>query len=100
MRIDVNGNQITIYGNIKTISDHESIKTTLDEVVKAQKEIVIILPESSTIISSVIGYFIKLIFMKKVQINVKVGNDNLYQMLQELELLKVLNVSKFEPQQS
>ncbi|MBB5020853.1 hypothetical protein [Desulfurispira natronophila] len=96
MRIDVDDSEVTIYGAIKTISDHESIKNVLDDVVQTHKHITIIVPESPTIISSVIGYLIKLIFMKKIQITVKVGNDSLYQMMHELELIKVLNVSKMD----
>jgi len=94
MDIQVSANVITISGNIKSVSDYQKIKSEIDKVVTTQKEIRINIPDSISIISSVIGYFNKLIMKDKIVLNMSVGNACLMELLEELNLKSLFNVSK------
>jgi len=58
------------------------------------KDFIIKIPESITITSSVIGLFLRLINEDKVKVTMHVGEDQLYQLLDSLNMLKVFNVTR------
>ena len=94
MNISTTSNIVTITGNIKSISDFQEIKSTLDLLINTHKTITIELYDSISITSSVLGYFNKLILKDGVTISLKVGDSKLISLLSDLNLSHVLNVQK------
>jgi len=77
MEISRSSNTVTITGNIKSVSDFQSIKTTLDAVKTSSSTITINIEDSISITSSVIGYFNKLVLKDNINLNMNVGNEQL-----------------------
>jgi hypothetical protein len=94
MEIQASGSTVTINGNIKSISDFQEIKSTLDKVVAENSSIVLKIEDSISITSSVIGYFNKLILKDNIKIDMQIGNDDLISLLDDLSLSEVFNVRK------
>jgi hypothetical protein len=94
MEIQASGSTVTISGNIKSISDFQEIKSTLDKVTSENSSIVLKIEDSISITSSVIGYFNKLILKDNIKIDMQIGNDDLISLLDDLSLSEVFNVRK------
>ena len=94
MNISTTGNRIMIEGNIKSVSDYQSIKSTIDSVTTQNKTIVIDVKDSISITSSVIGYFNKVILKDNIDIQMKIGNPQLLELLQDLNLASVFKATK------
>jgi len=94
MDISTAGNRITIEGNIKSVGDYQSIKSTIDGVTAQNKTIIIEVKDSISITSSVIGYFNKIILKDGIDIQMKVGNPQLLELLQDLNLASVFKAIK------
>lgn len=96
MEIQRQGSEIVITGNIKNTSDYQSIKDNVNALVQSgAKSIIIKTPESFSMTSSVIGFFIKVIFQDKVSIHVYVKDDRLYSLLEDLNLIETFKVKKY-----
>ncbi len=96
MEIKRNGSEIIISGNIKNTTDYQEIKDNVNELIKSgSKSIIVKTPESFSMTSSVIGFFIKVIFQDKVPIHVYVKDDRLYSLLEDLNLLDTFKVQKY-----
>ena len=87
------GNTLNIEGNIKSIEDFEQIKMALDGMVNVYDSIVINVKDSISITSSVIGYLMKLVNEGK-RIYLNVGTDDLYSLLNELNLINTFFVKR------
>jgi len=94
MELSTNTNSITIVGNIKSISDFQVIKQKTDNIVKNSTSITIQILDSLSITSSVIGYFNKLVLKDKINISLKIGNPQLMNLLQDLNLVSTFHVQK------
>jgi len=94
MDISTSGSTVTISGNIKSVSDFQTIKSTMDSVVANNSSVNLIIEDSISITSSVIGYLNKLILKDGIKLNTSVGNDDLISLLDDLNLSSVFNVSK------
>jgi len=94
MEIKSSSNTIVITGNIKSISDFSEIKNIIDGVVVQHKKITIIVEDSLSVTSSVIGYFNKLILKDKINIDMKIGNDQLMHLLNDLNLTSTFRARK------
>lgn len=94
MDISTSGSVVTISGNIKSVGDFQSIKSTLDNVVASNSKITLVIEDSISITSSVIGYFNKLILKDGIKIDMKIGNEDLISLLDDLNLTSVFNVRK------
>jgi len=95
MDIQTEGNTINIDGNIKSVSDYTEIQSHLQALVNGGKDTVTVnVNDSISITSSVIGIFLKVIKKDGVNLSLKVGNQHLYDLLNELNLLAVFNVRK------
>jgi len=94
MEIFTSANIVTIDGNIKTINDFQTIKTTIDILIEKEKNIIIHLIDSLSITSSVIGYFNKLILKDKIGITMNIENSQLIELLKDLNLDKLFKVKK------
>jgi len=94
MEISTQSNTISIVGNIKSISDFQTIKQSTDSVVKDHKNISIKIVDSLSITSSVIGYFNKLVLKDGITINMKIGNEQLMSLINDLNLVSTFNAIK------
>ena len=96
MEIQRQGSEIVITGNIKNTSDYQSIKDNVNALVQSgAKSIIVKTPESFSMTSSVIGFFIKVIFQDKVSIHVYLKDDRLYSLLEDLNLIETFKVKKY-----
>lgn len=96
MEIHRHGSEIVINGNIKNTNDYQSIKDNVNALVQSgQKNIIVKTPESFSMTSSVIGFFIKVIFQDKVAIHVYVKDERLYSLLEDLNLVETFKVQKY-----
>ena len=94
MKITTSSNNITINGNIKSINDFQKIKNHLDEIIINHKTIIINVVNSLSITSSVIGYLNKLVLKDNIAIQMKIGDTQLLQLLDDLDLVNTLNATK------
>jgi hypothetical protein len=94
MEIVASGSTVTINGNIKSISDFQEIKSTLDKVTAKDSDITLVIEDSISITSSVIGYLNKLILKDNIKIEMQIGNEDLISLLDDLNLSEVFNVKK------
>jgi len=94
MDLSTASNNITIIGNIKSISDFQKIKQSTDTMVKTHKSITIKIIDSLSITSSVIGYFNKLVLKDEIRIKMNIGNAQLMNLIKDLNLVSTFNASK------
>ncbi len=94
MEILVMGNTAVIKGNIKSVSDFQEIKATLDSLKMTSSNIILELKDSISITSSVIGYFNKLVLKDKINLQLKIGNAQLMDLINDLNLTDVLKARK------
>jgi len=92
MQITMSSNSLSIEGNIKSVNDYQEIKTSVNNLVSDYKDINIIIQDSLSITSSVIGYLNKLVLKDGIKINMRVGDTQLMELLEDLNLKKVFNV--------
>ena len=85
---------ITIKGNIKSISDFQEIKNICDSAVLANKSLHIDVVDSLSMTSSVIGYFTKLILKDNIDLRISVTNEQLFHLLDDLNLVSLFHVKK------
>lgn len=96
MEIHRHGSEIVINGNIKNTSDYQAIKDNVNALVQSgTKSIIVKTLESFSMTSSVIGFFIKVIFQDKVAIHVYVKDERLYSLLEDLNLIETFKVQKY-----
>lgn len=94
MEISRIGSSLTIDGNIKSIRDFQEIKKVLDDIISNNSSVNLNIPNSISITSSVIGYLTKLIYKDKIHLSVKIGDVRLFNLLKELNLISLFNVTK------
>ncbi|WP_373002727.1 hypothetical protein [Sulfurimonas sp.] len=94
MEITSSSNTINITGNIKSINNFSEIKNLIDSVVTQHKSITINIIDSLSITSSVIGYFNKLILKDNINIEMRIGNDQLMHLLTDLNLASTFKARK------
>lgn len=96
MEIKVTGEtEITISGNIQSIEDYQAIKDGVGSILnKGSKSIILKIPDSLSMPSSVIGFLLKIVHVDSVTITVLIKDERLYNLLEVLNLVSVLNVKK------
>ncbi len=94
MEIETSSNSVTITGNIKSISDFQSIKQIVDSMTIQHKHININIVDSLSITSSVIGYFNKLVLKDNIDIRMTVGNEQLLHLLDDLNLIATFKAKR------
>ena len=93
----IDDHTIEIMGNIKSLDDYNEIKRVTQKlVVDGCTHMTINVKESLSMVSSVIGYLIKLINMDRVNLHVNVWDDRLYNLLDQLNLVMTFNVTKMK----
>jgi SUMO ligase MMS21 Smc5/6 complex component len=94
MNISASTNTVTITGNIKSVSDFQSIKATVDTVKNSTSTIIIDIKDSISITSSVIGYFNKLVLKDGIDLNMRVGDAQLMSLIEDLNLTGVFKAKR------
>lgn len=94
MEIKVDGGSVKIFGNIKSIGDFQSIKSSIDIVIQNHKYLNIEVIDSLSMTSSVIGYLNKLVQKDKIILTLKVGNTQLLELLDDLKLIHIFKASR------
>lgn len=94
MEIETSLNTIKITGNIKSISDFQHIKESVDDLILQHKHININIADSLSITSSVIGYLNKLVLKDNIDIQMHVGNEQLLHLLDDLNLISTFKAKR------
>jgi len=94
MEISTSSNTVTINGNIKSVNNFQIIKHNLDNIISKNQSITVNIVDSLSMTSSVIGYFNKLILGDNINIQMKIGNKQLFELLDDLNLISTFNVRK------
>lgn len=94
MQITSSSNIINITGNIKSINNFAEIKKLVDSVTAQHKNITVNIVDSLSITSSVIGYFNKIILKDNIDMKMKVGNNQLLDLIKDLNLDSTFKASK------
>ena len=92
MEISVSGNEIIVKGNIKSLKDAEEIKSAIESL-SNYNVIYLIIEDSISITSAVIGY-LRMLTDEGKKINIRVGNEMLKDLLDDLGLTSLFNVVK------
>ncbi|MGC8769313.1 hypothetical protein [Calditerrivibrio sp.] len=89
----VGQNEVSIKGNLSSLEDYTKIRDTINELVaNGVKDICVDFIDSKTIMSSLLGFFMKLVNYDKVFVHIKVGSPELYKSLQTMHLLEIFDV--------
>ena len=94
MDILSSANTVKITGNIKSVSDFQSIKSTIDSLKDSTSIITLDIQDSMSITSSVIGYLNKLVLKDAIDLNMKVGSEQLMHLLEDLNLTNTFKVRR------
>lgn len=94
MELHVDGAILTINDNIKSVEHFQLIKSELDAMKRHHSSILIHIPDSMSITSSVIGYLMKLIHKEDIEVSIKAGDERLISLLNDLGLKGEFNVRK------
>jgi hypothetical protein len=94
MELQISSNTLVVIGNIKSISDFQEIKHAIDSIVAEHKHIILNIVDSLSITSSVIGYLNKLVLKDNIDLNVFVGNEQLYHLLDDLNLVSTFKAKR------
>jgi len=94
VKVSVKGkNEIVVEGDLRSIEDYVNIRDAIDSlIIDGAKDIYVDLVSSKTIMSSVLGFFMKLINHEKVAVHIKVGSPELFKSLQSMHLVDIFDV--------
>jgi len=89
--------EVTIYGEIKGVSDYLAVKKVVAEVLQdGIDSLTVKIPDSSTITSALIGYLLRLATEDKIGLAVRVGNSKLMKLFEVMNLMEVFRVKTLE----
>ena len=94
MEISIESSSITITGNIKSISDFQEIKQSVDSVIANNSSIVLNIVDSLSITSSIIGYLNKLVLKDNIDIHMNIGDEQLLHLLDDLNLVSTFKAKR------
>lgn len=94
MELKTSSNTLVITGNIKSISDFQEIKNAVDGIVANHKHVNLHIVDSLSVTSSVIGYLNKLVLKDNIDLNIVVGNQQLYHLLDDLNLVSTFKAKR------
>jgi len=92
--IKVEGNNIIVNGLVRGNAEVDEIKSVATNLINSHKSIIILLESSYVIPSSLIGYLLKIIHDNKINVSIRVKQKELYELLDRLNLVSALRVSK------
>ncbi len=86
-------NEVLVRGNLSSIEDYAKIRDAINDIViNGIKDVFVDFVDSKTIMSSLLGYFMKLINYDKVKVHIKVGSPELFKSLQTMHLIEIFDV--------
>ncbi len=88
------GNRLNIEGNIKSTKDFEEIEAAVEGLLNGYESIILNITDSMSLTSSVIGYLVKVVNENGKKVYLNVGSNDLYTLLDELDLLNVFYVKR------
>lgn len=94
MNVRVEGDNVFIEGLVRGNSEVAEIKSVISNLISSNKVVTIQFENSYVIPSSLIGFLLKVIHDDKINLNVKVKQKELYELLDRLNLVSALKVSK------
>ena len=94
MELKTDGMKLIIKDNIKSVEHFQQIKEALDSISSTHTSVLLQIPDSLSMTSSVIGYLMKLIHKENIRISMEIGDDRLINLLADLGLDKEFNVRK------
>jgi len=96
MEIIRTDNALTIKEPIRTLNDYLEFRDFIQKLIKTEsyKELILNIIDSTIITSSIIGFLIKLIHLDGIKISLNVKKKELYDMMENLNLLIIFNVTK------
>ena len=94
MQISTSSNVVTITGNIKTVKDFQEIKSHLEQLISKHQNLTLYIQDSVSITSSVIGYLNKIVLKDKINLNMKIGDAQLLELIDDLHLTTTFKASK------
>ena len=84
---------ILIKGNIKGLEDTNEIKQVIESfLLKSEDKFTINLQDSFSMPSAIIGYFMKLTEKEGINLTLKVGDEKLAELLDDLGLTQAFNI--------
>jgi len=92
VELKVSGNNVEINGVIKTIENVEEIKSAMSSI--DSTSISLKITDSFAMPSALIGYLIKLKQLENKQITLRIGDEGLYELVQDLNLDRDFNLQK------
>jgi hypothetical protein len=95
MKIERRGsNELLITGNIKSIEDSMDIKNSINDLQQmGVRSIQLRILDSFSMTSTVIGFLMKLVNLDKITVSLVIGDQRLFQLLDELNLVQPFNVN-------
>lgn len=93
---DANSVNVDVEGLIKSASDAQSFKDAIESVSDKKKEVIINIIDSFAVTSSIIGYLRKKVQVDGLKLQIRVRDQRLYDLLDELNLISYLNVKKID----
>ena len=94
MEIKVNSStELVVQGNIKNVNDYQEIKRVVTDMLReGSGQLTILMPDSFSITSSIIGYFLKLVYQDGIKLSIMVADERLYSLMSDLRLTEAFNV--------
>ncbi len=93
MELSKNGTEVIITGNVKTIDDSMALRGEIQQLVEGgASAITLRFQDSFALPSAVIGFLMKLVNRDKVRLTLLTGDQRLYALLDELQLLETFGV--------
>lgn len=88
---------VEIIGNIKSLDHYNEIKQTIQQMVAGgTRHLTLNVRDSLSMVSSVIGFLIKIINIDGVALNVNVWDERLYALLDQLSLIDLFHVKQIK----
>ncbi|MGE4318114.1 MAG: hypothetical protein AB7E96_04320 [Deferribacterales bacterium] len=89
----IDNHTVEIHGNIKSLDNYNEIKQTIQQLVSGgARNLTLNVRDSLSMVSSVIGFLIKIINVDGVALNVNVWDERLYALLDQLSLVELFHV--------
>ncbi len=87
---------LRVGGQIADMRDSEVLREEIKKLVESCSEIEILMMESDTITSSIIGYLLKLVKREEKVVRLRVKSRHLYDLVKSMELDEVFSLGKIE----
>jgi anti-anti-sigma regulatory factor len=93
MNIQTVENKITIFGEVNTISNVQSVKEAI-KAIKSPKSLIITFQDATIIPSSLLGSMLKIVQLDNIPIHIEYTNSEMGQMLESLNLRHIFTAQK------